>query len=64
MAGQPRLLNVALAPSAIQSLHEIWQWNAEQYGVERADKYAAFLSAQTNLLASKYILGQHVPSFP
>src|SRR6266567_3109378 len=64
MAGETRKLTVSLSPAALRSLDDIWEHNARQYDAEHADKYVAFLLAETNKLATKYFLGKAIPTLP
>lgn len=64
MAGESRNLTVSLSPAALQSLDEIWGWNARRYGAAHADKYSAFLLEKTNQLSTTYFLGKAVPTVP
>lgn len=36
-------MTVVFSPAALVSLDRIWDWNAEQYGADHADRYVAFL---------------------
>src|SRR5258708_31946264 len=60
MARETRNLNVSYSPAARHALAGIWTWNAQQYGVH-ADRYVAFLRAETDKLANSYYRGKAVP---
>jgi len=62
MARQSPGLTVALSQNATLSLDEIWEWNADHYGVDHADRYIAFLLAETNKLAESTFRGKAVPA--
>jgi len=62
MAERSRKLSVSLAPAAQATLHEIWKWNAERYGVEHADHYLAFLRLTAYRLADEDFAGKPVPT--
>jgi plasmid stabilization system protein ParE len=64
MAGESRKLTVSLSPAALLALDEIWEWNAQHYGVEHADKYVTFLLDEANQLATWYFRGKPVPQLP
>lgn len=64
MACQPPGLKVVLSPDALRALDEIWEWNASHYGIDHADRYVAFLLAETNKLAASFFRGKAVPTLP
>jgi plasmid stabilization system protein ParE len=64
MAAKPRGLTVSLSPAALDSLNLIWGWNAETYGDRHADRYIAFLRAETGKLSYLYFVGKPVPTRP
>ena len=64
MATDKSPLTVIHAPTAVNELHDIWRWNAQQYGVVHADKYLGFLTDAIAKLASMHERGRAVPSRP
>jgi len=64
MARKPRKLAVKYAARASAALSEIWDWNAERYGIPHADDYLAFLRAGADDLATEYPAGKSVPGRP
>jgi plasmid stabilization system protein ParE len=64
MAGRPRKLTVRLSPAALATLDQIWEWNAEKYNVDHAERYVAFLREQTERLADEFFAGRAVPTRP
>jgi plasmid stabilization system protein ParE len=63
MAEQSRR-QVALSAAAIESLREIWQWNAEHYGLRHADAYLDDLQAAVDSLAKPKVVGRPVDGRP
>jgi len=57
-------LTLWLSPAALQSLDEIWGWNARHHGAAHADNYTAFVLEKTNQLTSANFRGKPVPTVP
>lgn len=49
-----------LAPSLIDEITAIWQWNAERYGDEHADRYIAFLYQGIEELRTRWQSGERL----
>ncbi|HEY1685694.1 MAG TPA: type II toxin-antitoxin system RelE/ParE family toxin [Tepidisphaeraceae bacterium] len=64
MARQPRKLTVSLSAAALASLDEIWDWNAQKYNADHADRYVAFLLSAVNKLSDEFFAGKPVPTRP
>jgi plasmid stabilization system protein ParE len=64
MDPQKPTLKLVRAPTAIVELHEIWQWNAERYGIAHADDYLHYLKEAIEDLTAKYATGKTVPRRP
>ena len=60
MASEQPPLNLIRAPTAIDELHGIWQWNADYYSVSHADHYLRYLQDSILELASTYAKGKVV----
>ena len=55
---------VKLHPTAVVELAGIWEWNADRYGRQRADGYAAFLRHAIDQLPGLVKLSLPVPGRP
>jgi len=55
---------VSLSPAALTSLDQIWDWNVQTYSPDHADRYLAFLRAETAKLAHLYFVGKRIPTRP
>jgi len=64
MAASKSVLNVVLAPIAIDELAAIWQWNAEHYSPGQADRYVGFLKGVINRLGDCYQQGKAIEVRP
>jgi plasmid stabilization system protein ParE len=64
MARKSSKLIVNYTDLARRTLKEIWNWNAKEYGTDRADKYTAFLRAEADKLATTHLKGRPVPTRP
>jgi|SRR5579871_861946 len=64
MARKAPKLRVVYRERATLALLEVWDWNAEQYKPELADKYLAFLKRATDNLGTTYVQGRPVPTRP
>lgn len=62
MARKTPRLKVIVQPAALRDLRQIWDYNAESYGPDHADRYIAFLNDQTEGLATGYEDGKAVSS--
>lgn len=61
MAARSRRREVTLSLAALEALREIWLWNAEHYGSNRADGYLRFLESAIEKLALPEVAGRPVP---
>jgi plasmid stabilization system protein ParE len=59
-----RTLNVVYSAKALKRLDEIWDWNAEHYGLDHADDYTSFLERRIDALEHEYERGIRVASRP
>lgn len=57
-------MRVSLTPDAEDDLWSIWSFNVDRYGLERADRYVAFLREGIARLAAEYDLGRRVEDSP
>ena len=64
MAQETRPLDVFFTPAARADLIAIWEWNAVEHGIRRADSYIAFLERKIVELSEKPALGQPVTEYP
>ena len=65
MAGESRNLTVLLSSAALLDLDEIWDWNVKRYGADHANRYVAFLLAETKQSCStNFFAGNPVPVLP
>lgn len=64
MAKREARLSVVYTALARTDLIGIWEWNATQYGVARADAYVAFLDDQISLISKSPDVGLEVSEFP
>jgi plasmid stabilization system protein ParE len=64
MARKPRKLKVEFSHDALDTLEEIWKWNARTYNPEHAQSYTDFLESKANSLAINYLAGKIVPTRP
>ncbi len=62
MARVPSRLTVNYSTQSLRDLGEIWDWNADEYGVQRADNYVSFLRRETLKLANSTNPGREVDS--
>ena len=62
MARVPSRLTVVYSSQSLHDPGEIWDWNAEEYGVQHADNYVSFLRRQTFKLASSTNPGRQIES--
>ena len=53
-------MRVVIAREAQIELAEIWNWNADRWGVRHADAYLAFLDRELESLTSQHGLGRQV----
>lgn len=60
MASQKIKLIVIRSATAVDELHEIWQWNAQRYSVPHADEYLRFLKTAIDDLAETHTQGRAV----
>lgn len=64
MATQKPALDVVLAPTLLDDLHEIWMWNAVHYSAGHADAYLQLLRRGIDALATTYLSGKSVSTRP
>jgi plasmid stabilization system protein ParE len=57
-------LPVVYARRARKDLVAVWDWNAETYGPDHADKYVDLLQSSIDALSATYSKGRPVPSRP
>jgi plasmid stabilization system protein ParE len=62
MAAKSRGLTVSLSPSALASLNQIWDWNAQIHGADHANRYLTFLRTETAKLSHLHFAGKRVPT--
>ena len=62
MAEKEPELAVHYRDFSLNCLREIWNWNAAQYGPDRADSYGLFLEDRADALATNYLRGRKVPN--
>ena len=61
MAGKEQRLKLSYSDFAERRLSAIWSRNADDYGAAPADRYIAFLRAETDKLAQDRLFVQPVP---
>lgn len=61
MAGKEQRLKLSYSDFAEKRLSAIWSRNADDYGAPHADRYVAFLRAETEKLAQDHSLSRPVP---
>ena len=61
MASDQFPLIVIRSPAAIEEMHEIWLWNAQNHGDSHADQHLRFLKESIADLAGKHARGKVVP---
>ena len=64
MAARSRQRQVSLSTAALETLREIWLWNADRYGQRRADGYLKFLEAVIDTLARPETNGRPISGRP
>lgn len=64
MARQRQALELHFTPDARADLVGIWQWNANEFGVRRADGYVEFLLTEIEKVAKQPDGCVAVPEFP
>jgi plasmid stabilization system protein ParE len=57
VAGKERPLTVVRSPVFLRKLGEIWEWNANAYSQDWADRYLSFLNAQVQKIATNPEIG-------
>ncbi len=57
-------MKVDLAPSALAELADIWDWNAAEWGIRRANGYLAFLRKAIFGLSKDHQSGRRVEDRP
>lgn len=62
MARHARRLTLEYTAESIADLDEIWEWNAERFGVDHANRYIAFLKIQCGKLTTTETPGRPVPT--
>ena len=62
MARKARKLAIHYRDLARSCLKEIWDWNANQFGPEHAEKYVKFLVDRADALETAYLQGKMVPN--
>jgi plasmid stabilization system protein ParE len=64
MAEKPRKVTLSFLPAAQTALRRIWNWNANRYGENHADRYIAFLIATTEKLVDDPSVGKPISKVP
>ena len=64
MAARARQRVVKLSAAALDTLSDIWLWNATHYGSAHADGYVRFLEAAFETLTWAETVGRPVPDRP
>ena len=62
MARVPSRLTVNYSTQSLRDLGEIWDWNADEYGVQGADNYVSFVRRENLRLASSKNPGRQILS--
>ena len=57
MAKKPTKLSLVVSKEARRSIDEIWEWNANQYGVAQAEAYIDLVWRHVEKLESAYLQG-------
>ena len=57
-------MKVIYADEALESLAEIWDWNARNYGAAHAERYLEFLRQHTESLGASPRRSRAVPGHP
>jgi plasmid stabilization system protein ParE len=64
MAARSRQREVGLSTATLETLREIWQWNADRYGTDHADGYLQFLQTAIETLARPETAGRPIAGRP
>lgn len=64
MAARSGRRKVTLSTAALESLREIWLWNAQRYGAPHANGYLRFLESAIEKLSRPEATGRPVPNRP
>ena len=64
MAPRSPRLTLVVTPAAARDLSGIWDYNAEVYGPDHADRYLEFLDGRTRQLETDPTKGKPVPERP
>jgi plasmid stabilization system protein ParE len=64
MAARSREREIRLSAAALETLQQIWLWNAEHYGPDHADGYRRFLEQAIGTLARPETVGRPIAERP
>jgi len=64
MAARSGPRDVSLSTAALETLRQIWTWNAAQYGPDHADGYLTFLEREIETLVDSETVGRPVLERP